>query len=401
MIARVDRVAGARRPATLFGALGLAALLVQAQGQTQVQAQSIEARVNAARGEFVQLNYRARPGVCGDGRAMLRIENGFSVSTYGSYSDFTSCANGPVRALILRDGSQILRIQLVAGPLQTVPDAADIGTVSAAEAARYFIELGKRVDGRVARSAILAATLADSADLVDGLAAIASDSDRPRDLRRSAVNGLVNVSANGGVPALIRFSDRTDDVWLASSAIDALARTNDARARTQLRKVLETTNTAEPMRVRAITAFGGSDATARDAAYLRGAYPKYSERERSAALTAVANVGDQASIAWMLDRARDPAESMSLRRSAVQRAARAGARAGDLAKLYDGVIERELRDAIVDALADDGSRAATDKLLAVARSTDDARVRRHAVTKLGELGDARARDLLKTIVDRH
>ncbi len=65
------------------------------------------------------------------------------------------------------------------------------------------------------------------------------------------------------------------------------------------------------------------------------------------------------------------------------------------------MIERDLREVVVDALADDGSKAALDKLLSVAQTTTaDARVRRRAITKLGETGDPRAKDLLQTIIDR-
>jgi hypothetical protein len=104
---------------------------------------------------------------------------------------------------------------------------------------------------------------------------------------------------------------------------------------------------------------------------------------------------------WMLERARDPAETMAVRRAATSRASRAGARASDLAALYDGVIEYELRALIIDELATDGSKPALDKLLSVAQQTSgDARVRKHAITKLSETGDPRAKSLLQSIVDK-
>jgi hypothetical protein len=386
----------------------------------------------------VQLHYAARTGVCGDGRGLLRIDGGFWTTTSGSYSDLTSCAAGPVRALLTKDGSTVIRIQLVAGPLSPVPGATDIGAVSAADAARYFLDLARTLEGRPARSAILAAAIADSADVGDQFLAIARDVNKARELRSSALtwaarragvagsermatsldaiardvnerqamrttalSGLAGLEGSAGVSALMRLTERTDDPWLLGQSADALSRSNDARVRPHLRKLLDNKSTPEASRVKVITALGNTDGTVSDAAALRAAYPQFSERERSAAITAVANIGDRASVSWMLDRAKDPAESMLLRRAAAQRAARAGAKASELATLYDAVIERTLREALVDALAEDGSRPALDKLLAIAQETaSDATVRRRAITKLGESGDPRAKDLLQTLISR-
>jgi hypothetical protein len=401
-------------------------------------AQTLESRVSRASGDVVQLHYAARTGVCGDGRGLLRIDGGSWTTTYGSYNDLTACAAGPVRAVLTKDGADVIRIQLVAGPLTPVPDAADLGAVSAGEAARYFLDLARKIEGRPARSAVLAAAIADSADVGDALLAIARDGNKARDLRSSALSwaarragvagaermaaaldaiardqnerqamrtsalsGLAGLEGGAGVGALLRLTDRSDDAWLLGEAADALSRANDARVRPQLRKLLDNKATPEASRVKVISALGNSDVTVSDAAALRAAYPKFSERERSATLNAVASIGDRASVKWMLDRARDPAEAMALRRTATQRAARAGAGAAELAALYDAVIERDLRETVVDALAEDGSRPALDKLLSIAQTTTaDARVRRRAVTKLGETGDPRAKDLLQAIIDR-
>jgi hypothetical protein len=281
--------------------------------------------------------------------------------------------------------------------------------------------------------------LADSADISDALLAIARDGDKARDLRNaaltwasrragiggaekmasqldaiardvneretmrsSAMSGLAGLEGGAGVAVLIRLSDRTDDAWLAGEAADALSRSNDTRARPQLRKLLDNSATPEASRVKVIAALGNSDGSVRDAEALRKAYPRFSEKERGAALTALGNIADRTSVTWMLARVKDHAETMALRRSAVQRAERAGARASDFTALYDdpAIIEYELRSAIINALATDGSKPAVDKLLAIAQSNAEARVRKLAVTKLSESGDPRAKALLQSIVDR-
>jgi HEAT repeat protein len=229
---------------------------------------------------------------------------------------------------------------------------------------------------------------------------MARDANEQRALRTTALNGLVNVEGGAGVAVLMRLTEAESDAWLAGSATDALVRTSDARVRPQLRRLVERAQTPEASRVKMINALGNGDGTVRDAAFLRTTYPRFTERERIAALAAVGNIGDRSSIAWLLVRASDAGEPLTLRRSAVQRAARAGARTSELTALFDTVPERDLRLAVIDALAADGSRPAMDKLLAVARSTADVAVRRRAVTKLGESGDPRAKDLLQELVGR-
>ncbi|HYV98043.1 MAG TPA: hypothetical protein VE967_11350 [Gemmatimonadaceae bacterium] len=401
-------------------------------------AQTLEQKVARASGDVVQFHFAARNGVCGDGRGTLRIDGGYWSTSYGNFSDMSTCTVGPVRALVTKDGGDVIRLQFVAGPLTPAQGATDIGAVGANEAARYFLSLASKIEGRPARSAILGIALADSADLGDDLLALARDPNRSRDLRSSALtwaarragpsgadrmataldaiardinerqamrtsalNGLAGLEGPAGVAALMRLTERTDDAWLLGEAADALSRSNDARVRPQLRKLLENKSTPEASRVKVINALGNSDGTVRDAAAVRAAYPQFTDKERNAAVSAVANVGDRASVTWLLERAKDPAEAMNIRHNAIQRAARAGAKAPELSALYDAVIERQLREVIVDALAEDGSKPALDKLLTIAQNSSlDGNVRRRAITKLGESGDPRAKDLLQTIINR-
>jgi hypothetical protein len=407
-------------------------------GSVPAWGQGLDQRVARSAGDVVQFHYAARPGVCGDGRGLLRIDGGFWNTTYGNYNDLTKCEPGPVRVMISKDRGEVIRIQTVAGPLVAMSDATDLGAVSAAEAGRYFVDLANRLEGRPARSAVLAAAVADSADISAQLMAIVRNPDKPRELRSSALtwasrragvsgaaamatslnaiatdanerqamrssalNGLASLEGGAGVGALITLSDRTDDAWLAGEAADALSRANDARVRGQLRKLLANASTPEASRVRVINALGNTDGTVRDAEALRTAYPKFTDKERQAAINAIANIGDRASVTWLTERVKDPAENLTLRRSAAQRASRAGLKAAELAALYDALIERSLKQAVIDALGEDGSRAALDKLMAIAQSTtDDTSIRRHAISKLSASGDPRAKGLLETIVGR-
>ncbi len=127
---------------------------------------------------------------------------------------------GPVRALLTKDGAEVIRIQLVAGPLSPVPGATDLGAVGASEAAQYFLDLARKVEGRPARSAVVAASIADSADVGDALLAIARDGNKARDLRNSALSWAARRAGVAGAEHM-------------ASALDAIAR--DANERQTMR----------------------------------------------------------------------------------------------------------------------------------------------------------------------
>src|SRR5690348_15292050 len=121
---------------------GRAALILTAvMTAGPMQGQTLESRVARASGDVVQFHFAARAGVCGDGRGMLRIDGGYWSTSYGNFSDMTTCTAGPVRAVIAKDGGEVIRIQTVAGPLTPVADATDLGAVSGNEAAKYFLDL--------------------------------------------------------------------------------------------------------------------------------------------------------------------------------------------------------------------------------------------------------------------
>src|SRR6185295_10322629 len=83
-------------------------------GSAPAWAQGLDQRVARSAGDVVQFHYAARPGVCGDGRGLLRIDGGFWTTTYGSYNDLTKCEAGPIRVMITKDRGEVIRIQTVA-----------------------------------------------------------------------------------------------------------------------------------------------------------------------------------------------------------------------------------------------------------------------------------------------
>jgi HEAT repeat protein len=313
--------------------------------------------------------------------------------------------------------------------------------VPAREAADYLLSLAARVDGRPGRDAIGPAMLADSATVTPQLLAIARDQSRARETRSTAINWLNRASderggvspsqlakalgdiardendnqqvrqnalrvlsrqENGeGVPALIDISRSTPDVWLGKQALSTLAQSGDPRARGYLRTAVQRDDLNDDMRVAAIRGIGRDYATSQDADFLRSLYTKLpSEKTKEAVLSSLGEMGGTANAKWLMSIAGNVDESIRLRRRAVQLSDRAGTTVADLAQLYDRVDDPQMKDALISTLAQNGTKSATDKLLAIAKNDTNYSLRRRAVSALGRSEDPRVKDALKEIVEK-
>jgi len=406
------------------------------------RAQNLAQRVASAADGAVQFTYAARPGVCGNGRSYYSINGSM---WFGSMNDNTMrsepCQPGPVRVVLGRAGKDIVDVNVYVGPVQSSPGAADLGAVSGREAADFLLSIASKIDGRPGRDAIAPAMLADSAVVTPQLLAIARDQSRARETRSSAINWLSRASderggvapaqlakalgdmardendnqqvrqsalrvlsrqENGeGIPALIEISRGTQDIWLGKQALSTLAQSGDPRARTYLRTAVQRDDLNDDMRVAAIRGIGRDYATTQDAEFLRGLYAKLpSEKTKEAVLTSLGEMGGTANAKWLMTVAGNADETVRLRRRAVQLSERAGTATADLAALYDRVDDPQMKEAIISTLANNGTKAAMDKLLAIAKSDQNYAMRRRAVNALGRSEDPRVKDALKDIVEK-
>jgi HEAT repeat protein len=429
-------------PIRLVRSGGVAAAITGALLSQPARAQNLSQRIASAPEGAVQFTYAARPGVCGNGRTYYSINGSM---WFGSMNDnmlrSDPCQPGPVRVVLGRAGKDIVDVNVYVGPAQQSPGVTDLGPVPAREAAEYLLSLAAKVDGRPGRDAITPALLADSATVTPQLLAIARDQSRSRETRSSAINWLSRAAderggvspsqlakalgdiardendnqqvrqgalrvlsrqENGeGIPALIDISRGTQDIWLGKQALSVLAQSGDPRARTYLRSAVQRDDLNDDMRVAAIRGIGRDYATSQDAEFLRGLYAKLpSEKTKDAVLESMGEMGGAANAKWLMTIAANDNESLRLRRRAVQLSERAGTPVGELAKLYDQVDDPQMKDAIISTLSNNGTKAATDKLLGIAKSDQNYQMRRRAVNALGRSEDPRVRDALKDIVEK-
>ncbi|HEX6314814.1 MAG TPA: HEAT repeat domain-containing protein [Gemmatimonadaceae bacterium] len=416
-----------------------AGLALCVAGSVGAQA-TVERRVSGAPAGNVTFHFASRADVCGDGRTYIRADDMWM----GSFNDGVrsmECERGPIRVLLIRDGSEIIRITTYAGPVAEEPGATNLGAVPAADAAAWLLGIAARIDGRPGREAIMPAALADSALVTRDLLAIARNTDRSRELRRSALSWIVRRRGERGelsidevartlvtiardenevrsvrdqalsslsrlesaasLDALVAMTTGTTEAWLARRAVEVMASSGDPRAREHLRTAAENGNLPEEARAAAITGLAGSYATSRDAEFLRGLYGRVNTtRLQDAIMTGIASIGGRASREWIVGIARNPDASIQQRKRAVSLGDRLGLSAADLSALYDAIPENDVRATLISQLATNGTRVAQDKLISIARNDPLLSNRRRAIQALGRFDDPRVKEALRDLISK-
>jgi len=251
-------------------AAAAASLLICVSVRSDAQsASAIGAQVERVRNGTVRMTFAARDGVCGNGMSWYRSRDGSIAGTVingnwsGSRDVEATCERGPVRLVVVRtDGETTALRSYVGGRWKADTGVTDLGAVRTADAAAWLLQMAERGPAKPARSAISAATLADSVDAGAALLRIARDESRPNDVRSSALNWLGDVvgdkvsstldsiaydpgdrevrkqaifamsrrPADESVPALLKMAETLPDRELRKTAVFWLAQSKDPRA---------------------------------------------------------------------------------------------------------------------------------------------------------------------------
>ena len=399
-------------------------------------AQTLANRVASASDRTVQFSFKARPGVCGDGRTYISTGSG---NFYGySSSSSEQCQAGPVRVVVdLADRNVVALRTYVGSPAGVDQGIADLGTVTAADAADYLLGVAARADGRVGRDAIFAALLGDSVEVTQRLLDIARDQARPLETRRAALSGLVRsdsrqldrVSATllqiatnendvqqvrtsalqalarldhgAGIPSLVQLANGNSTSWIGRESMRVLSGSGDPRARQFLRATAQRTDLPDELLAVAIRGLGRNYVTASDASLLRSLYPRLTgSRSRDAVLGSIADLGGTENVQWLTTIVRDDKLPPENRRRAIEYLSRAGATTPALVALYDPIPDTQVRSALISIYSRLADKAATDKLVWIARNEQNAQLRRRAVSALSRSADPVIRQALQDIVER-
>lgn len=233
-------------------------------------------------------------------------------------------------------------------------------------------------------------------------------SDASSGVRASALASLSRNPSDRALSAIEQLLRESTDERTQSAAVSALARSEHPRARQSLRALAERGDASTRMRSTAILEMS-RDTSATTAAWLRELYGRVdSVRLKESIVSAAARIGGSENQRWLAGLVRDANAPMRVRRQALSHYARRDVAPGrrevppitELVRLYDAIPEVELRDALISAYMQRPEPEATDKLLSIARSDPDSRLKRAAIGALSRKDDPRTVRLLTEIIDR-
>lgn len=220
---------------TVLGAVALAAAL-------PVSAQSLEQRVSRApQDRTVIFEFRAKPGVCGDGNSIMRVDEDEAVVITRNgrqmiESDRVStrsgdCWTGPVR-IELRGGAAPTALRARVGATDRPRDAVDLGTIEPAEAVTFLLGAARHARStKAAESAVFATTLADGVEPWRELLGLARAEDASRKARKSAVFWVGQAVGERVTEGLVELVGDDDvDMEARETAVFALSQRSDAEA---------------------------------------------------------------------------------------------------------------------------------------------------------------------------
>ena len=416
----------------------IALLLAIATWAPNAFAQSLANRIASASDRSVQFSYPVRAGVCGDGRTYISTGSG---NFYGSFSTngADQCLAGPVRVVAdLADRNVIALRTYVGGPGPALEGGVtNLGTVTSAEAADFLIGVAAKADGRVGRDAIFAALLGENVDLTPRLLDIGRDQNRPLETRRAALSGLVRsdsrqldkigsalvqIATNesdvqgvrtaalsalsrldhgAGIQPLVQLASSNLTSWVGREAMTVLARSGDPRARQFLRSTAQRTDLPDEVQAVALRGLGREYVTGQDANLLRSIYPRLTgQRSRDAVLGSLAELGGSENVQWLVGLVRDEKAAPESRQRALQYLTRAGATTPSLLALYDPISDTEMRQNLIGVYSRISDKAATDKLVWIAKNEQNPALKRRAISALSRNSDPTIRAALQDIVER-
>lgn len=165
------------------------ALLLAAAGSlaaAPIAAQSLANRIAAVREGTIRLSFASRPGVCGDGRGSVWIQD--NDKRFGWNDRQYVCVPGPIRVSLGRADNQTVSVRKwVGGRWSTAAGEIDLGEVPAVEAARYLTTLAHTLGGGSGDEALNAAAFSDAGDLSAEFQSVVRDDDAPMGTRRQAL----------------------------------------------------------------------------------------------------------------------------------------------------------------------------------------------------------------------
>jgi len=226
-------------------------------------------------------------------------------------------------------------------------------------------------------------------------------SDPSVEVRMSAINFLGKIPGDAGLATLEELLKNDQDERIQRAAIRSLNASDNPRARSGIRPLIDRKDAPMRLRIEAINSFSSDRTTTEDAAYLRGLYPRAENDEmRDAILNTLSRLGGVDNDAFVLSVAKNSNESSRLRSQALSRLSRSPTvTSADLAKIYDAADSYDVRSRIVQLLGNRKDSESADKLIDIAKTSTVPQIRKEAIQAITRRNDPRATQLFNDLIE--
>ncbi len=229
----------------------------------------------------------------------------------------------------------------------------------------------------------------------------AARSDPDREVRSQAIFWLSQVRTERAVNALDSILMRSTDRELQEKAIFALSEQRSPRATEILKRFVEREDVPDDLKANAVF-WMGQKHSPETMKYLQELYPRLrSEDLKEKVIFAFSQMRDDEAKRWLLDLALNANEPTEMRKKALFWAGQnRSVPMADLARLYDTMNDREMREQLIFAYSQRREPEAVDKLMAIAENDPDKELRSKAIFWLGQSKDPRAAEFLLRLINR-
>jgi TolA-binding protein/HEAT repeat protein len=229
---------------------------------------------------------------------------------------------------------------------------------------------------------------------------VTAKSDPSVSVRIDAISWLPRLQGDAGVSLTEELLRTEQDERIQSAIIHTLVSSDNAKARTSMRALIERKDAPLNLRIEAINSYSNERATTEDAAYLRALYGRAdNDRIKEAIVGALGRIGGAENDAFLLGIIKNTNEPSQVRSQAINRMMRSNIAIADLGKLYDAADARSIRQSIVNQLDRRQEPEAADKLYDIAKNSTDQQVKMSAFQALLRRKDERAKQLVAEMVD--
>jgi len=250
------------------------------------------------------------------------------------------------------------------------------------------------------RAAVFVLGGKSEADVAPLLIATAK-SDPSIDVRISAINFLGRLPGDAGLATLDDLLKNDPDERIQRAVIRALNSSDNPKARSGMRTLIDRKDAPLNLRIEAINSFSSDRATTDDAAYLRGLYPRAeNDQMKEAILNTLSRIGGTDNDVFVLSVAKNSNESSRTRSAALSRLSRSPTvTTADLAKIYDAAESYDVRSRIVQILGSRRDSESADKLIDIAKTSTVPQIKKEAVQAIIRRNDPRATQLLNDMIE--